>query len=108
VRRKNRLAASPHWRTPKLDRQSAPVGQLRCQIQRRSGALRSQLEERNARAAAEGQRRVVLCQEDAVASCCARDEGGPFGAVLQGEVSNRHKVLRTKAVVLNVVVKRHD
>jgi enoyl-CoA hydratase/carnithine racemase len=25
---------------------------------------------------------VVLCQEDARASCCARDEGGPFGAVL--------------------------
>ena len=23
-----------------------------------------------------------LCQEDARASCCARDEGGPFGAVL--------------------------
>jgi branched-chain amino acid transport system substrate-binding protein len=25
---------------------------------------------------------VVLCQEDARVSCCARDEGGPFGAVL--------------------------
>jgi len=24
----------------------------------------------------------VLCQEDARASCCTRDEGGPFGAVL--------------------------
>ncbi len=23
-----------------------------------------------------------LCQEDARASCCAKDEGGPFGAVL--------------------------
>jgi len=23
-----------------------------------------------------------LCQEDARASCCARDKGGPFGAVL--------------------------
>ena len=25
---------------------------------------------------------VVLCQEDARASCCTRDEGGPFGAAL--------------------------
>ena len=25
---------------------------------------------------------VVLCQEDAKASCCARDEGRPFGAAL--------------------------
>jgi hypothetical protein len=25
---------------------------------------------------------VVLCQEDARASCCKRDEGGPFEAVL--------------------------
>ncbi len=24
----------------------------------------------------------ALCQEDARASCCTRDEGGPFGAVL--------------------------
>jgi hypothetical protein len=24
----------------------------------------------------------ALCQEDARASCCAKDEGGPFGAVL--------------------------
>ena len=24
----------------------------------------------------------LLCQEDARASCCARDEGGPFGAAL--------------------------
>ena len=23
-----------------------------------------------------------LCQEDAKASCCTKDEGGPFGAVL--------------------------
>ncbi len=27
-------------------------------------------------------RRKALCQEDARASCCTRDEGGPFGAVL--------------------------
>jgi hypothetical protein len=26
--------------------------------------------------------REGLCQEDAKASCCARDEGGPFGAIL--------------------------
>jgi hypothetical protein len=25
---------------------------------------------------------VVLCQEDARASCCMRDEGRPFGAAL--------------------------
>jgi len=31
---------------------------------------------------AEQNRGVVLCQEDAKASCCARDEGGPFEAAL--------------------------
>ena len=49
-----------------------------------------------------------LCQEDAEASCCTKDEGGPFGAALQGEASNRHKLLRSKAAVVNVVVKRRD
>ncbi len=29
-----------------------------------------------------GRRAKALCQEDARASCCTRDEGGPFGAVL--------------------------
>ena len=36
----------------------------------------------------------VLCQEDAEASCCTRDEGGPFGAALWGVASNRHKLLQ--------------
>ena len=29
--------------------------------------------------------KVVLCQEDAQASCCARDGGRPSGAALQEE-----------------------
>ena len=35
-----------------------------------------------------------MCQEGAQAPCCTRDEGGPFGAALQGEASNSHKLLR--------------
>ena len=46
-----------------------------------------------------------LCQEDARASCCTKDEGGPFGAALQGEASNNHKLLRSKAAVVNVMEK---
>ena len=34
-----------------------------------------------------------LCQEDARASCCTRDEGGPFGAGLQEQASNSRKLL---------------
>ena len=37
-----------------------------------------------------------LCQEDVETSCCTRDEGGPFGAALQEEASNCHKLLRSK------------
>ena len=40
------------------------------------------------------------------ASCCTRDEGGPFGAVLQGKASNRHELLRLTTAVVNVMVKR--
>src|SRR3954471_13586342 len=47
---------------------------------------------------------VVLCQEDAQASCCARDGG--TGAALQEEASNCHELLRPKAAVVNVMVKR--
>jgi hypothetical protein len=47
-----------------------------------------------------------VCQEDAKAFCCAKDEGGPFGAALWGEASNCRKLLRTKAAVVNVPVKR--
>ena len=46
-----------------------------------------------------------VCQEDAKAFCCAKDEGGPFGAALWGEASNCRKLLRTKAAVVNVPVK---
>jgi pyrroline-5-carboxylate reductase len=49
---------------------------------------------------------VVLCQEDAQASCCARDGGRPSGAALQEEASNCHELLRSKAAVVNVMVKR--
>jgi hypothetical protein len=47
-----------------------------------------------------------VCQEDAKASCCTKDEGGPFGAALRGEASNCRKLLRSKAAVVNVPVKR--
>jgi hypothetical protein len=47
-----------------------------------------------------------LCQEDAKAFCCTKDEGGPFGAALQGEASNCHELLWSKAMVMNVMVKR--
>src|SRR5918995_4611238 len=47
---------------------------------------------------------VVLCQDDATASCWARDGGRPSGAALQEEASNCHELL--KAAVVNVMVKR--
>jgi hypothetical protein len=47
-----------------------------------------------------------VCQEDVKTSCCTKDEGGPFGAVLRGKVSNCRKLLRAKAAVVNVPVKR--
>ena len=47
-----------------------------------------------------------LCHEDAQASCCTRDEGRPFEVALEGEASNSQKLLRAKAVVVNVLVKR--
>src|SRR4051812_39112718 len=43
---------------------------------------------------------VVLCQEDAQASCCARDGGRPSGAALQEEASNCHELLWSKAAVV--------
>ena len=48
---------------------------------------------------------MALCQEDAKASCCMGDEGRPFEVALQGEASNSHKLLRSKAAVVNVMVK---
>jgi hypothetical protein len=47
-----------------------------------------------------------LCQEDARASCCTKDEGRSFEAALQREASNSHKPLQSKAAVVNVMVKR--
>ena len=46
-----------------------------------------------------------LCQEDVRASCCTRDEGGPFGAGLQEQAPNSRKLLQSKAAVVNVTVK---
>ena len=46
----------------------------------------------------------MLCQDDATASCWARDGGRPSGAALQEEASNCHELL--KAAVVNVMVKR--
>jgi hypothetical protein len=47
-----------------------------------------------------------LCQEGAKASCCTKDEGRSFGAALWEEASNCRKLLRPKAAVVNVPVKR--
>src|SRR5215831_9135878 len=49
-----------------------------------------------------------LCQEDAKASCYTKDEGRSLGAALWEEASNSHKLLRLRAVVVNVMVKRRD
>ena len=40
------------------------------------------------------------------ARCCAKDEGSTFGAALSVEATNCRKLLRTKAAVVNVPVKR--
>ena len=47
-----------------------------------------------------------LCQEDEKSLCCTKDGGGPSGAALWEEASNCRKLLRTKAAVVNVPVKR--
>src|SRR5215471_9939595 len=49
-----------------------------------------------------------LCQEDAKASCCTKDEGRSLGAASWEEASNSHKLLRSRAAVGNVMVKRRD
>ena len=36
---------------------------------------------------------------------CTRDEGWPFGVAVKEEASNCHKLLRSKAAVVNVMVK---
>ena len=38
--------------------------------------------------------------------CCTKDEGWSFGAALWEEASNCRKLLRSKAAVVNVPVKR--
>jgi hypothetical protein len=48
---------------------------------------------------------VMLCQEDAQASCCARDGGRSSGVALQEVASNSHELLRPKAAVVNVMEK---
>src|SRR5208283_1481173 len=54
---------------------------------------------------ANGRAQCGVRQEDEQSSCCARDEGGPFGAALQGEASSRHELLQPKAAVVSVVEK---
>ena len=49
-----------------------------------------------------------MCHEDAQASCGTRDAGRPFAVTLEGQASNSQKLLRTKAVVVNVLVKKRD
>jgi hypothetical protein len=41
-------------------------------------------------------------------ACCAEDEGRTFGVVLQEKAPNSHELLQSKAVVVNVMVKRRD
>lgn len=50
----------------------------------------------------------LLCQEEAKASCCTEDDGRSIGVALQGGVSNSHKLLWSKATVVNVMVKRRN
>ena len=38
--------------------------------------------------------------------CCVRDEGRSLGVTLWKGTSNRHELLRSKGVVVNVMVKR--
>jgi hypothetical protein len=38
--------------------------------------------------------------------CCERDEGRSLGVTLWKGASNRHELLRSKGVVVNVMVKR--
>jgi hypothetical protein len=52
-----------------------------------------------------GSPQMALCQEDAKASCRTRDEVGPSESPCRGEASNSHKLLRSKAAVVNVMVK---
>jgi hypothetical protein len=48
-----------------------------------------------------------LCQDRRESAlCCTKDEGRSFGAALWEEASNCRKLLRSKAVVVNVPVKR--
>ena len=48
---------------------------------------------------------VGLCQEARESACCSEDEGRSFGVVLQEKAPNNHELLRSKAVVVNVVEK---
>jgi hypothetical protein len=51
---------------------------------------------------------VGLCQEAQQWACCTEDEGRSFGAGLQRKAPNSHELLQSKAVVVNVMVKRRD
>jgi hypothetical protein len=48
---------------------------------------------------------VCCVKKTLYASCYTRDEGRPFGAVLQGKASNRHELLRPNTAVVNVMEK---
>jgi len=52
-----------------------------------------------------GPRRVCVKNALVGAWCCAGDEGRPFEAGLQKQASNSHELLRSKAAVVNVMVK---
>ena len=69
-----------------------------------AGSRRADLEGRGS--APQGDLAARLCQEGAKASCCTKDEGRSFGAALWEEASNCRKLLRSKAAVVNVPVKR--
>ena len=53
-------------------------------------------------------RRYVVSRTGCKTRCCMRDDGRSIGAALWEEASNCRKRLRSKAVVVNVSVKRRN
>src|SRR5262249_61595025 len=49
-----------------------------------------------------------LSKEVERAACCWRYKGGRLGPVVKGRAENRHELLRSKAAVVNVMVKRRE
>ena len=63
----------------------ADDGLVHCRSEQEAKTLKAELQARLAECRLEmhpTKTRIVLCQEDAQASCCAKDEGGPFEVAL--------------------------